>query len=163
MESVHDGGAITMATFLERFPGLVLAGVCVGIILPVVLATGFMRERTPSATVPRPAVINDLREVVQQRGPTDARSSAVVELARSNDRAALPILVATIEDDDELVAGRAVAAVQHLLGVRYPLEEWPLDKAARRRIATMAREDMAALDGPGKSWWDTHTRQPARR
>ena len=147
-----------MAALFERFPGLVLAGVCVGIVLPVALATGFMRERTPSATVPRPAVIEDLREVVQQRGPTDARGSAVVELARSMDRAALPILVATIEDDDELVAGRAIAAVQHLLGVRYPL-----DKAARRRIAAMAREDMAALDGPGKAWWETHTKQPARR
>jgi hypothetical protein len=152
-----------MATLFERFPGLVLAGVCVCIVLPVALATGFMRERTPSATAATPAVIDDLREVVQQRGPTDARSSAVVELARSMDRAALPILVATIEDDDELVAGRALAAVQHLLGVRYPLEEWPHDKAARRRIAAMAREDMAALDGPGKAWWETHTTQPARR
>jgi hypothetical protein len=152
-----------MATLLERFPGLVLAGVCVGIVLPVALATGFMGGRTPSASAPRPAVIEDLREAVQQRGPTDARLTAVVELARSKERAALPILVATIEDDDELVAGRAIAAVQHLLGVRYPLEEWPLDKAARRRIAAMAREDMAALDGPGKAWWETHTKQPARR
>jgi HEAT repeat protein len=152
-----------MATVLERFPGLVLAGVCVGIVLPVILATGFMQQRTPSDTAPTPAVIDDLREVVQQRGPTDVRLSAVVELARSSDRTALPILVATIEDDDELVAGRAIAAIQHLLGVRYPLEEWPLDKAARRRIAAMAREDMVALDGPGKAWWETHTKQPARR
>ncbi len=152
-----------MATLLERFPGLVLAGVCVGIVLPVGLAASFMRGRTPSATASRPAVIEDLREAVQQRGPTDARLTAVVELARSKELAALPILVATIEDDDELVAGRAIAAVQHLLGVRYPLEEWPLDKAARRRIAAMAREDLAALDGPGKTWWETHTKQPARR
>ncbi|NBT13668.1 MAG: hypothetical protein EBS56_08830 [Planctomycetia bacterium] len=152
-----------MATSIDRFPGLLPAGMCAGVVLAVVLATGFMRPRVPSDAAPQPAAIDDLRTVVQRPGPTDARVAAVVELARASDRAALPLLVATIEDDDELVAGRAVGAVQHLLGVRYPLEDWPLDKAGRRRIAAMAREDLAALDGRGKAWWDSHTQPPARR
>jgi len=122
-----------MATPVDRFPGLLPAGVCTGVVLAVVLATGFTRPRMPSDAAPEAAAIDDLRTLVQRPGPTDARVAAVVELARKSDRAALPLLVATIEDDDELVAGRAVGAVQHLLGVRYPVGEWPLDKAGRRR------------------------------
>jgi hypothetical protein len=73
------------------------------------------------------------------------------------DPALLPLLVEAIEDDDPLVSGRAVAAVQHLLGVRYELDEQPLDREDRRRLAGMARSDMAALDGPGRVWWEAHT------
>ena len=87
----------------------------------------------------------------------EVRAAAIVGLARTADRSVLPVLVAAIEDTDPLVAGRAVAAVQHLLGVRYGVEERPFDREERRRLAGMARADMAALDGPGRAWWESHT------
>lgn len=145
-------------TFLDLNPRLLA---CAGVLLAALAigAGAYLRSPTrhrdaASTTIPT------LRETVGQRGPSAARAAAVVELARAEDRAALPLLVATIEDDDDVVAGRAIAAVQHLLGVRYPLEGWPIDAAGRRRIAAMAREDMAALDGPGRAWWESHTKKP---
>jgi len=113
------------------------------------------------AAQPRPdrsgAVIAGLQDMLAN-GPTSAvRAAAIVGLARTADRSVLPLLVEAIEDDDPLVSGRAVAAVQHLLGVRYELDEQPLDREDRRRLAGMARSDMAALDGPGRVWWEAHT------
>ena len=109
------------------------------------------------------ALIAGLKETLMHGRSPDVRATAVVGLARTGDRSLLPLLVATIEDEDPLVAGRAVAAVQHLLGVRYGVEERPFDRDERRRLAGMARADMAALDGPGRAWWESHTVQHAPR
>jgi len=104
-----------------------------------------------------------LTETLMHGRSPDVRATAVVGLARTGHRSVLPLLVATIEDEDPLVAGRAVAAVQHLLGVRYGVDERPFDQTERRRLAGMARADMAALDGPGKAWWESHTVQTVPR
>jgi HEAT repeat protein len=113
------------------------------------------------AAQPRPdrsgAVIASLEETLTNGRTAEVRAAAIVGLARTGDRSVLPLLVEAIEDDDPLVSGRAVAAVQHLLGVRYELDEQPLDREDRRRLASMARSDMAALDGPGRVWWEAHT------
>ena len=113
------------------------------------------------AAQPRPdgsgAVIASLQETLTNGRLPEVRATAIVGLARTGDRSVLPVLVEAIEDDDPLVSGRAVAAVQHLLGVRYEVDERPLDRADRRRLAGMARADMAALDGPGRAWWEAHT------
>jgi HEAT repeat protein len=102
-------------------------------------------------------VIASLQETLTNgRGP-EVRAAAIVGLARTGERSVLPVLVKAIEDDDQLVSGRAVAAVQHLLGVRYEVDEQPLNREDRRRLAGMARADMAALDGPGRAWWEAHT------
>jgi len=97
-----------------------------------------------------------LKEMLTKGRSPEVRATAVVGLARTGDRSTLPLLVEAIEDDDPLVAGRAVAAVQHLLGVRYGTEERPFDREERRRVADMARADVAALDGPGRAWWEAH-------
>jgi HEAT repeat protein len=102
-------------------------------------------------------VIASLQETLANGPTSEVRAAAIVGLARTGDRSVLPMLVDAIEDDDPLVSGRAVAAVQHLLGVRYEMDEQPLDREDRRRLAGMARTDMAALDGPGRAWWDAHT------
>lgn len=102
-----------------------------------------------------------LKELLARGASSDVRAAAVVGLARTGDHSVLPLIVAAIEDDDPLVAGRAVAAAQHLLGVRYGVEERPFDREERRRLAAMARADMAALDGPGRAWWEAHTVQGA--
>jgi HEAT repeat protein len=113
------------------------------------------------AAQPRPdrsgAVIASLQETLANGHTPEVRAAAIVGLARTGDRSVLPVLVEAIEDDDQLVSGRAVAAVQHLLGVRYEVDEQPLDREDRRRLARMARADMAALDGPGRAWWEAHT------
>ena len=109
----------------------------------------------------RAVVVAGLRETLRSAKSGEARAAAVVGLARSGDRSVLPLVVAAIEDPDPLVAGRAVAAAQHMLGVRYGADERPLDREDCRRIADMARADMAALNGPGKDWWDSHTIQGA--
>ena len=113
------------------------------------------------AAQPRPdrsgAVIASLQETLANGRIPEVRAAAIVGLARTGDRSVLPLLVEAIEDDDQLVSGRAVAAVQHLLGVRYEVDEQPLDREDRRRLAGMARADMAALDGPGRAWWEAHT------
>ena len=113
------------------------------------------------ATQPRPdrsgAVIASLQDTLANGRNPEVRAAAIVGLARTADRSVLPLLVEAIEDDDQLVSGRAVAAVQHLLGVRYEVDEQPLDREDRRRLAGMARADMAALDGPGRAWWEAHT------
>ena len=113
------------------------------------------------AAQPRPdrsgAVIASLQETLANGRTPEVRAAAIVGLARTGDRSVLPLLVEAIEDDDQLVSGRAVAAVQHLLGVRYEVDEQPLDREDRRRLAGMARADMAALDGPGRAWWEAHT------
>ena len=103
------------------------------------------------------AVIASLQETLTNGRSTEVRAAAIVGLARTGDRSVLPVLVKAIEDDDQLVSGRAVAAVQHLLGVRYEVDEQPLNREDRRRLAGMARADMAALDGPGRAWWEAHT------
>ena len=106
-------------------------------------------------------VIAALRQSLREGRSAEVRAAAIVGLARTGDRGVLPLLVTAIEDADPLVAGRAVAAAQHLLGVRYELPERALDHDDRRRIAEMARADMAALDGPGRAWWEAHTIQGA--
>lgn len=115
--------------------------------------------RSPGGLLAGSADVDGLRRAVEHATSAEVRAAAVVDLARTTDRSVLPLLVVAIEDDDPLVSGRAVAAVQHLLGVRYPIEEWPLDRAGRRRIAAMARSDAAALAGPGRAWWEAHTLQ----
>lgn len=102
-----------------------------------------------------------LKEVLSRGDRPEVRAAAVVGLARTEDRSLLPLLVAVIEDEDPLVAGRALAAVQHLLGVRYATDERTFDREERRRLAGMARADMAALDGSGRAWWEAHTVQGA--
>jgi hypothetical protein len=101
-------------------------------------------------------VISSLQETLANGRTSEVRAAAIVGLARTADRSVLPLLVEAIEDNDPLVSGRAVAAVQHLLGVRYEVNE-QLDREDRRRLAGMARSDMAALDGPGRAWWEAHT------
>ena len=103
------------------------------------------------------AVIASLQDTLAKGRTPEVRAAAIVGLARTADRSVLPLLVEAIEDDDPLVSGRAVAAVQHLLGVRYEVDEQSLDREDRRRLAGMARTDMAALDGPGRPWWEAHT------
>ena len=102
-------------------------------------------------------VIASLQDTLANGRTSEVRAAAIVGLARTADRSVLPLLVEAIEDNDPLVSGRAVAAVQHLLGVRYEVDEQPLDREDRRRLAGMARSDMAALDGPGRAWWEAHT------
>lgn len=102
-------------------------------------------------------VIGSLQDTLANGRTSEVRAAAIVGLARTADRSVLPLLVEAIEDNDPLVSGRAVAAVQHLLGVRYEVDEQPLDREDRRRLAGMARSDMAALDGPGRAWWEAHT------
>jgi HEAT repeat protein len=102
-------------------------------------------------------VIASLQDTLANGRTSEVRAAAIVGLARTADRSVLPLLVEAIEDDDPLVSGRAVAAVQHLLGVRYEVAEQPLEREDRRRLAGMARTDMAALDGPGRVWWEAHT------
>ena len=113
------------------------------------------------AAQPRPDgsgdVIASLQDTLANGRTSEVRAAAIVGLARTADRSVLPLLVEAIEDDDPLVSGRAVAAVQHLLGVRYELDEQPLDREDRRRLAGMARSDMASLDGTGRVWWEAHT------
>jgi HEAT repeat protein len=103
------------------------------------------------------ALIASLQETLANGPTSEVRAAAIVGLARTGDRSVLPVLVDAIEDDDPLVSGRAVAAIQHLLGVRYEMDEQPLDREDRRRLAGMARTDIAALDGPGRAWWEAHT------
>jgi HEAT repeat protein len=113
------------------------------------------------AAQPRPKgsgdVIGSLQDTLANGRTSEVRAAAIVGLARTADRTVLPLLVEAIEDNDPLVSGRAVAAVQHLLGVRYEVNEQPLNREDRRRLAGMARTDMAALDGPGRVWWEAHT------
>jgi HEAT repeat protein len=113
------------------------------------------------AAQPRPngsgPMIASLQETLTNGRSPEVRAAAIVGLARTGERSVLPVLVKAIEDDDQLVSGRAVAAVQHLLGVRYEVDEQPLNREDRRRLAGMARADMAALDGPGRAWWEAHT------
>ena len=111
--------------------------------------------KSPSAD--RQELIAGLRDALANGRTAEVRAAAIVGLARTEDRAQLPLLVAAIEDDDMLVAGRAVAAVQQLLGVRYEMTGRPFDKEERRRLAGMAREDATALDGAGLGWWKSHT------
>lgn len=106
-------------------------------------------------------IIAALRRTLQEGGSAEVRATAIVGLGRTGDRRVLPIVVTAVEDADPLVAGRAVAAAQHLLGVRYEVPERALDRDDRRRIAEMARADTAALDGPGRAWWEAHTIQGA--
>jgi HEAT repeat protein len=103
------------------------------------------------------ALIASLQETLANGPTSEVRAAAIVGLARTGDRSVLPVLVDAIEDEDPLVSGRAVAAIQHLLGVRYEMDEQPLDREDRRRLAGMARTDIAALDGPGRAWWEAHT------
>jgi HEAT repeat protein len=102
-------------------------------------------------------VIASLQDTLANGRTSEVRAAAIVGLARTADRSVLPLLVEAIEDDDPLVSGRAVAAVQHLLGVRYEVGDQPLGREDRRRLAGMARSDTAALDGPGRVWWEAHT------
>lgn len=105
----------------------------------------------------RSELIASLRDTLANGHTAEVRAAAIVGLARTQDRAQLPLLVTAIEDDNALVAGRAVAAVQQLLGVRYEMTGRPFDTEERRRLAGMARADMAALGGAGQAWWKSHT------
>lgn len=76
----------------------------------------------------------------------EQKAAAIVEIARSRHYDALPQLLTAIEDGNPAVAGRAVAAVQHLLGVRYEVKPGYLNSPKeRRQLATLAREDWAKL------------------
>lgn len=120
-------------------------------------ATRLAALAAESPAAGRSELIAGLRNALANGHTAEVRAAAIVGLARTEDHAQLPLLVAAIEDDDTLVAGRAVAAVQQLLGVRYEMTGRPFDKEERRRLAGMARADMAALGGAGQAWWKSHT------
>lgn len=74
------------------------------------------------------------------------RAMLIVGLARSHQYEAVPLLLAAMEDEHPVVAGRAIAAVQQLLGVRYPVDQKRLrDPKHRQELAGMAREDWQKL------------------
>lgn len=74
------------------------------------------------------------------------RAALILGLARSRQYTAIPLLLTAIEDDHPVVAGRAIAAVQQLLGVRYPVAQKRLrDPKHRSELAGMAREDWQKL------------------
>lgn len=74
------------------------------------------------------------------------RATLIVGLARSKQYEAVPLLLKAMEDDNPVVAGRAIAAVQYLLGVRYPVDQKRLrDPKHRQELAGMAREDWQKL------------------
>jgi hypothetical protein len=74
------------------------------------------------------------------------RATLIVGLARSKQYEAVPLLLAAMEDEHPVVAGRAIAAIQQLLGVRYPVDQKRLrDPKHRQELAGMAREDWQKL------------------
>lgn len=74
------------------------------------------------------------------------RATLIVGLARSKQYEAVPLLLTAMEDDNPVVAGRAIAAIQYLLGVRYPVDQKRLrDPKHRQELAGMAREDWQKL------------------
>lgn len=110
---------------------------------------------TPTAVAPAPDGQQARPDIARHRAQLNAYKSArdpqtraalILGLARSRQYTAIPLLLTAIEDDHPVVAGRAIAAVQQLLGVRYPVAQKRLrDPKHRSELAGMAREDWQKL------------------
>ena len=130
----------------------------VAALLVAVGTAGALRHRRADDSAD---VTASLKDLLANGDLPELRAAAVVGLARTGDRAVLPLIIKAIEDDDPLVAGRAVGAAQHLLGVRYETGGMPWDRGERRRLAALARADLSALEGSDRAWWAAHTVQGA--
>ena len=76
----------------------------------------------------------------------DVKAALLPGFARRRDYDAMPLIVQAITSDSVILSGRAVAAAQHLLGVRYETSINQLqDPSFRKEIADLVMQDWQNL------------------
>ena len=76
----------------------------------------------------------------------DVKAALLPGFARRRDYEAMPLIVQAITSDNLVLAGRAVATAQHLLGIRYDITISKLqDSNFRKEIADMVMQDWKNL------------------
>ena len=102
-------------------------------------ATQLLQSRSlPEASVATKA---SMALAIKDSPHPGVRVAMIQALAEAYDYAAMPTLLDALEDPDPAVAGKAAAAVQHMLGLRYDVAT----VADQKKISQMARRDWQML------------------
>ena len=82
----------------------------------------------------------------KQANTAEVKAALLPGFARRRDYDAMPLIVQAITSDSVILSGRAVAAAQHLLGVRYETSINQLqDPSFRKEIADLVMQDWQNL------------------
>ena len=85
-------------------------------------------------------------QAYKQAKTAEVKAALLPGFARRRDYDAMPLIVQAISSDNVILSGRAVAAAQYLLGVRYESSVSQLhDPSFRKNIADMVMQDWQQL------------------
>ena len=85
-------------------------------------------------------------QAYKQANTAEVKAALLPGFARRRDYDAMPLIVQAITSDSVILSGRAVAAAQHLLGVRYETSINQLqDPSFRKEIADLVMQDWQNL------------------
>lgn len=102
------------------------------------------------------AARTSMAQAIKESPSPGVRLAMIQSLAEVYDYTAMPSMLEVLEDPDPAVAGKAAAAVQHMLGLRYNAE----DIADKKKLAKMARRDWQMLQSsPHLELWKKTLRQ----
>jgi len=97
-----------------------------------------------------------MARAIKESPSPGVRLAMIQSLAEVYDYTAMPPMLEALEDPDPAVAGKAAAAVQHMLGLRYNSE----DIADKKKLAKMAQRDWRMLqNSPHLELWKKTLRQ----
>jgi hypothetical protein len=81
-------------------------------------------------------------QAYRQAQTVEVKAALLPGFARRRDYDAVPFIVQAIKSDSVILSGRAIATVQHLLGIRYDVTITQMqDPAFRKEIAAMVMKD----------------------
>jgi len=112
-----------------------------------IVRAGLTQGSKPSATsMQSKARSQESLQAYKQAQAIGVKAALLPGFARRRDYEAMPLIIQAITSDSVILSGRAVAAAQHLLGVRYETSVSKLhDPHFRKEIADMVMQDWQNL------------------
>jgi hypothetical protein len=112
-----------------------------------IVRAGLAKSSKPSVnSMQSQARSQESLQAYKQAKTVDVKAALLPGFARRRDYDAMPLIVQAITSNSVILAGRAVATAQHLLGVRYEISINQLqDPNFRKEIADMVMQDWQHL------------------
>ena len=112
-----------------------------------IVRAGLAKSSKPSVnSMQSQARSQESLQAYRQAKTVDVKAALLPGFARRRDYDAMPLIVQAITSNSVILAGRAVATAQHLLGVRYEISINQLqDPEFRKEIADMVMQDWQHL------------------
>jgi hypothetical protein len=108
-----------------------------------IVYAGLMQGTKPTAaSMQSKARSQEALQAYRQAQTVEVKAALLPGFARRRDYDAVPFIVQAIKSDSVILSGRAIATVQHLLGIRYDVTITQMqDPAFRKEIAAMVMKD----------------------